>query len=793
MFRQEIKFIFRKLLRNKSYTLINLTGLTIALTASLLIFKHINREWESDRFHPNTKKIYRVTHSDQNSPRWSGLTYGIIGPYAQKEIPGIENYARCFLPQSLGIQLEENTELFLESACMYADLSFFDLFHFPILTGNIHTSDISNWVVLSSRKAEQLFGTQNPIGKTIRAKYISREDSGKEFQVIAVMDNFPPTSSVQADIILSPVYEKDIFERWGVIGTYLFLQLNDQANPAEIEKAIPLLTTKYFPIGTIVNETFRLQPFRDIYFHSDHIAPDNMLRGSWLFTLLLCSITLLILFLAASNYIMIKTAQFQQKEITGFALQKCFGADSGSFKLQLFAEIGLQILVALGIAIVAGYLLHPVINRILSPHHPYAFTFGGKEMLLFLLIITITAGMIGSFLYFYIRKRLGRNGLYRSLRSAPPRSNLKQVLTISQIAIFCALLFSSIIIYRQMNYIKNKNLGYNTQNTLHFVIPNRSGLCKEELLRNPDIVAVSNGSSLPVAPSFYIDLYSEDKPDHQIKIQTLIGDNDYLSTYRITLSEGRMPRKLSAEYDPDNQNSYYGEVIVNKALVEALNLKSPLDAIINLYDTRVKIVGVTENFHFNPLYQPIQPVVIYDGLYMQSTNLIVRYQPGKHKEVINYIQQVYARIYPGSFFDYHEYADSDFYDKDIATVKIITIFTIIAILIGGMGIFSFSTFIAQTKRKEIALRKINGASEFRIIRQLNRNFMGKTLIACTLSIPTAYVLSYKWLEGFAYKTEMAGWIFIFVPGMVALIVLGVTTWQIRKAARTNPVEVLKNE
>lgn len=136
-----------------------------------------------------------------------------------------------------------------------------------------------------------------------------------------------------------------------------------------------------------------------------------MLRGSWLFTLLLCGITLLILFLAASNYIMIKTAQFQQKEIAGFALQKCFGADSGSFKLQLFAEIGLQILVALGIAIVAGYLLHPVINRILSPHHPYAFTFGGKEMLLFLLIITITAGMIGSFLYFYIRKRLGRNGL----------------------------------------------------------------------------------------------------------------------------------------------------------------------------------------------------------------------------------------------------------------------------------------------------------------------------------------------------------------------------------------------
>lgn len=793
MSRQEIKFIFRKLLRNKSYTLINLSGLTIALTAALLIFKHISREWESDRFHPGTKKIYRVTHNDQNSPQWSGRTYGIIGPYAKKEIPGIENYVRCFFPQSLGIQPEGDTEIFLESACMYADLSLFDLFHFPILTGNAHIPDVSNWAILSSRKAEQFFGTQNPIGRIIRAKYTYREDSSKEFQIIAVMDNLPPTSSIQADIILSPVHKKDIFERWGVIGTHLFLQLNDQADPAEIEKAIPLLTAKHFPAGTLGNEAFKLQPFREIYFHSGHIVPDNMLRGSWLFTLLLCGITLLILFLAASNYIMIKTAQFQQKEITGFALQKCFGAGSNTFKRQLSVEIGLQILIAFGIAIGAGNLLHPVINRILSPHHPYAFTFTGKETILFLLIIAIAAGMIGSFLFFYIRNRLERNGLYRSLRSAPPRSNLKQVLTISQIAIFCALLFSSTVIYSQMDYIKNKNLGYSTQNTLHFLVPNRIGLCKKELLRNPDIVTVSNGESLPKSPSFYIDLYPENKPDYQIKIQTLIGDNDYLSTYRITLNEGRMPQELSTEYDPDNPNSYYGEVIVNKALAQTLNLHSPQDAIINLYDTRVKIVGITENFHFNPLYQPIQPVVIYNGLYMRSTNLIVRYQPGKRQEVIDYIKQVYTRIYPGSLFSYHEYADSDFYDKDIATVKMIMIFTIIAILIGGMGIFSFSTFVAKTKRKEIALRKINGASESRITRELNRNFMKKTLTACTLSIPIAYILSNKWLEGFAYKTEISGWIFIFVPGIVALIVLGVTTWQIRKAARTNPVEVLKNE
>lgn len=168
-------------------------------------------------------------------------------PYAKKEIPGIENYVRCFFPQSLGIQPEGDTEIFLESACMYADLSLFDLFHFPILTGDAHIPDVSNWAILSSRKAEQFFGTQNPIGRIIRAKYTYREDSGKEFQIIAVMDNLPPTSSIQADIILSPVHEKDIFERWGVIGTHLFLQLDDQADPAEIEKAIPLLTAKLFP------------------------------------------------------------------------------------------------------------------------------------------------------------------------------------------------------------------------------------------------------------------------------------------------------------------------------------------------------------------------------------------------------------------------------------------------------------------------------------------------------------------------------------------------------------------
>lgn len=192
MFRQEIKFIFRKLLHNKSYTLINPHGTDhSSYKPLLLIFKHISREWESDRFHPGTKKIYRVNPNDQNSPDGPAGPYGIIGPYAKKEIPGIENYVRCFFPQSLGIQPEGDTEIFLESACMYADLSLFDLFHFPILTGDAHIPDVSNWRYSPPEKQNNFSGHKTRSEES-RAKYTYREDSSKEFQIIAVMDNLPP-------------------------------------------------------------------------------------------------------------------------------------------------------------------------------------------------------------------------------------------------------------------------------------------------------------------------------------------------------------------------------------------------------------------------------------------------------------------------------------------------------------------------------------------------------------------------------------------------------------------------
>ncbi|MCX4292271.1 MAG: ABC transporter permease [Odoribacter sp.] len=270
-----------------------------------------------------------------------------------------------------------------------------------------------------------------------------------------------------------------------------------------------------------------------------------------------------------------------------------------------------------------------------------------------------------------------------------------------------------------------------------------------------------------------------------------MGDADYLATYSMHLAEGRNYRRN------ENQKRYYngsgkpGEAVINRKMVRELGLENPVGKVLSYGNSTVTVVGVVDDFHYKSLYQAVEPVVLGAHLPGFDNTLNIRYREGKRQEVLDYLQKYYRDNYMGIMLQYSEYSYTDLYARDVALAKMIHILTVLAILISGMGILAFSMFVVESRRKEVAMRKINGATEWQVVGLLNRGFVRKMLGACFIGLPVAYGLMVYWLQGFAYRVEIHWWLFVLDAGICLLLVLLVSTWQTRKAALQNPVDALK--
>ena len=381
------------------------------------------------------------------------------------------------------------------------------------------------------------------------------------------------------------------------------------------------------------------------------------------------------------------------------------------------------------------------------------------------------------------------------LQPKPQQINLSKILTILQIGIFTSLLFYCTIIISQINFIKNKPLGIDTEHILQvgwFDNSRSYQPLKEELLQHPGILYVCNGMSIPFTyiPSIEkIPLLTE--PEKQIDVVCAYGDEDFTNVYKIPIIESQEFTPIEFNPSPENNYSSTTDVWVNKKFVETFKLDHPLGMILNQqHSVHYRITGVTEDYHTQSLHYPVRPTMI---LPPSSYLLLIRYQPGKRQEILEYLQDLYLSRNPEYIFECKEYNYSDLYQKDMAFMELVILFSLIAILIGGMGIFAFAIFMVESKTREIALRKVNGASERQIMLLFNRQFMTKVLVACVIGLPIAYYASRKWLENYAYRIEIQPWIFVLTVVISLCIVLLVTNWQIRQASRNNPIDTLKTE
>lgn len=800
MLKENLKWVCRKLFRERVYTVINMLGLVIALCAALLMYNHVVKEWSTDCFHVKGKQIFRVIDKNEHGQQWSSYTSAQVGVYTQAEHPEIRNCVRVVEARDYVLKFPENQTVLGTAKCMYTDAEFFNMFTFPLVSGSVASGTGPDWVVLSEKISRLYFPGENPVGKKVLLKDRERDnDKGREFRIIAVMKDMPANSTLQADVIADFSFlEKTVFQRWGAHGVFTFFELDKQADKRAIEIAMPRIIEKNYHWIKASEHVMKLQPLRDIYFNSEEIL-EGIPHGSKRFNWILCGITFLILILAVCNYGMIKLACLS-RNAASFMVQRCFGAGNIELRRQLFWKTALNVGFAFVLAVGLAFCLHPWFVRIVSFQLYYPWHFSIRAMGVFVLLLFVFVLFTARVLSFYVFRRLNREGI-KEHPVLTSEVGVKQVLFFIQLCIFPALLCCSIVLLLQMNFIKNRQLGFDNQCVVNFgwVDRNLNMLAlTSEIKRNPDIISFSNGDNLPLLGEGPITLSLYENPETEIKTYQIHGDASYLETYQIHLAEGRNIARESYPVHADEffliRPGTYPEVLINRKFAEKLGRKNPIGTL--LQDKEgvghvYKVVGVVEDFHFLPLYQAVEPVYIIYDLPMLSYSMLVRYREGKRIEVLKWLEDFYGKKFMNSTFSYHEYEYSQLYEKDIALVKMIHVLTLIAILISGMGIFAFTVFMVESRVKEMALRKINGAHAGQIILLFSRYFVVRVIIACITGLPIAHYLILKWLEGFAYRTELGLWIYLAVFFISLTLVLLITTWHTWCAALCNPVEAIK--
>jgi len=807
MFKNYLKIAFRNLLKHKSYATINILGLAIGLACCFLILLFIFNELSYDRYHTKADQIYRVV---ENEPRkgCGTATPFLLAPTLKSAFPEIQETVRI-ISQSMEVKCGKS--FITESHIICADASFFKIFTLPLIKGSPEAVLAQpNSLVITRAMAEKYFGEAEPIGNILTLR---NDKDLYQLTVTGVIEAFPENSHFRADFITSMSLVQQIFtkadlflqarfgfkmppllENWGAccFGTYLLLP-PDYAAP-ELEKKLPEFCERH--IKNSRQFSFYLQPLTDIHLYTTLAQghSDFTVQGNINMIYILSTISLLILIAASLNFIIISTARYttRTKEI---GLRKVIGAQRSDLTQQILGESIMVTLLALPIALLLVELFLPVLNSLLGQNITVQFYYNWK-FLLGLILLTIVVGTVsGSYLAFYISGFQPAEIFMNQAHKKTAKAYFRKVLVVVQLTIFIGMLVCSLIIYRQLRFIQNKDLGFNQANMLivnmtHFDFRNRYPSFKNEVEKYSGVTSVSAASDVPPLESGMLTkVRTSEKPDEEVEIQILQVDYDFFKTLQARLIQGR---EFSRDFPADHENA----LVLNEAAVARLGIKQPLGA--QLYfgpdDTGPQIIGVVNDFHLNSLYQKINPVIFSINSDLIA-KVLIRIKPENIDQTLTFLEKQWQLFNPEGPFDY-QFMDGkieQLYGGEYKFKRIIDYFTFITILVASLGLFGLALFIAEQRTKEIGVRKVLGASVTGIVTMLSREFVKLTLIACVLAYPVAFYVMQNWLDDFAYRIKM-DFITFILSGLLAIgITLLTVSLQAIRAARANPVEVLRYE
>ena len=793
-----LKVAFRNLLRQKVYSVINILGLAIGLAVCLLILLFVKDELSFDKYHANADRTYRViTEWDQGTAKMQTPVNAYrLGPALETDFPEFEQVVR-FSPSGGIVQYEDKE--FQEEQFFFVDDNVFEVFDFELLNGQPDRVLVEpNTVILSETTAEKYFGTADPIGKVLRV------NDSYDLTVTGVFQDFGSNNHFISDAFISMETGKQVFNQlvlnnWGEMSQYTYLLLPEGTEPEMVDARFPDFIEKNLGEGASERVSMFLQPLLDIHLKSN-MRGEISENGNIRYIYISSAIALFIILIACINYMNLATAR-SVKRAMEIGVRKTLGAGRFSLIKQFLSESTLLAFLAFLLAIVLASFSLPAFNAFTEKSLSLSLT-TNPDIFVWFLALTLLIGLLaGSYPAFYLSSfeaiRVFRE---RSLKDSAS-GLMRKLLVVFQFGISIVLIVGTLIIYEQWNFLRNKNLGYNKENLLLVPIPDlgQYETLKTQLLQSPNIQSVTaSNKRLTNALSSNLGFEAENfepSPQSPNSIKIVTVDHDFMKTLETKLVDGR---DFSRDFGADDTEAF----ILNEAAVDLIGWEEPIDKWFRTseyndgtwVERNGKIIGVVENFNMESLHNEIRPVVYYISETWLNW-MTIRLNSANTPQTIDYIKNQWTQYGSEQGFEYTFMDDriDEMYRSEARYFNLFTIFSLIAIFIGSLGIFGLSAFTAEQRTKEIGIRKVFGATVGNIVMLLSKEFSRLVIIGFVIATPVAYLIMKRWLNDFTYRIDI-GWEPFVIGGLLAFVVAWLTAgFQSVRAAVANPVKSLRWE
>jgi putative ABC transport system permease protein len=802
MLRNYFKITWRNIWKNKTYSAINILGLSIGLTACIMIMMFVFYEKSFDGMHK--KNIYRLDEVQKFegmvAPQNVALSMFPMGPTLKSEFPEVLNFTRINGPDKTDF-IYKDKKVFLTSMYM-VDSTFLQLFDFKLLKGDRKTAlEKPGSIVLTEESARKFFGSEDAIGKNM--VHYGRDTFN--CIVTGVLQDVPKNSHLQFDALLSfnTIYNAGYMENWGGNWLVTYLDLRPNTDVKAMEKKFPAYLKRHMRDENWKNYELFLQPLKDVHASSTNITHDylNFQKFDKTYTYIFLVIAIIVLLIAGINFMNLSTARSAERA-REVGIRKSVGAQRFQLGFQFLVESVVLSLIALAIALCLVVFFRPYVSE-LSERDLRLPLFSNAWILLYILGATVILGILsGLYPAAYLSSFQPVRVLKGSVQTGSNKSLMRNILVVGQFASAIFLIIATVFAVKQMVFMRTQDPGFNRDQVM--IIPFNSKTLekfkalKQELLKNSLITAVS-ASQQQLGNNLHQSgmKFQGDGPARELTSSRAIVDPDFLSLYRIPILEGR---NFSKENPAENGKTY----IINETLAQELLKDKPGAPRTTLLgkqfgfsgmDSLGTIIGIAKDFNFNSLHHKIETLFLFNQIEWGFSEMSVRINGQKAKEAIAFVESTWNKIASGNPFEY-VFLDDHFarmYKADEQVSKIIGILATLAVIISCLGLFGLASYSAEKRVKEIGIRKVLGASVQDIVSMLSRDFLKLVLIANLIAWPIAWFSINNWLQDFAYRIPVSWWVFLSA-GIVAILIAVLTvSFQAIKAAVANPVKSLRTE
>ncbi len=796
MFKQNLRLFFRVITRQRLHSVLTIGGLGLGLTAVLLAFVFIQDERSFDSMHHKMDRLYRVNKwvTDPSGERFQDAeTPGRMAAALDEDFPEVEAAAKVAPWFDKVLLSYEDQNQWIDN-WVFADSNFFYLFDFQLLGGADPNQVLAapGQIVLSQSLAKRLFGDRDPIGKSIQGL------NDQLYTVSAVVADAPRQSHLQFDALVSwastqpgsNVLNFGFMNNWLGQTVYTYLLLRDPNQKAAVDGKLADFTARYMP-NRADRYSYYLQPLEDIYLNSydlRYVRFDKM--GSAAFLRTFSWIALLILLIACFNYINMTTARSLQraKEV---GVKKVLGARRRQLLNQFLTETLGMVGVSTLLAAAFSPVLLPKLNNWFNKDIPNEALLSPSTVLFLVLVLGLTSLASGLFPGF-ILSRFKPISIVQGKSMFSPRGEWpRQILTTLQLTVSVGLIIGTILLQKQFGFLMDRDLGFDKEQVLVMHTPpgidSSATAFRSVLSQVAGISSVSICQATVKDGTFGTTVMPYKESNEELPVQLFRVDSSYLNTYGIEMNDGRFLGR-SSDLNP-------GAILINEAFANQMGWENPLEENIRFSagGTPIQIVGVIKDFHFSSLHDAVSPIVM--ALDPRQSNISVRFKPDQLATVLPQLKQAWEQFEARFPFEYY-FLDEFFgqqYTAERQMLRVISLFSIVAILIACLGLYGLTAFAIARRRKEIGIRKVLGASISGIVGLLSRSFLRMVGIALFIATPLVWYFGQAWLENFAYHINLSWWMFLSAGGLMTLIVLLTVGSQSVQAASRSPIHALRTE